>query len=78
MKMTPPWPAPLLAAIIACLIPALAHAHAHAEWSCGEDADIAVPAAPSKTDADPGSLMSILPVPEIYKEGTGYPGPVKL
>ena len=21
--------------------------------------------------------MSILPVPEIYKEGTGYPGPVK-
>ena len=77
MKMTPPWPAPLLAAIVACLIPALAHAHAHAEWSCGEDADIAVPAAPSKTDADPGSLMSILPVPEIYKEGTGYPGPVK-
>ena len=68
---------PLLAALVACTIPTYAHAHAHAEWSCGEDTDIAVPVDPAETADDPGSRMSILPATESYEEGVGYPIPFR-
>jgi soluble lytic murein transglycosylase-like protein len=66
MKMTPPL---LLAILGLALILAPARANAPVEEYARQDPALAI--------AVSESLMSMLPIPEIYEEGMAYPGPFK-